>query len=192
MRVLVLGGSFDPVHIGHLFLAEEVRCQFGYDRVVFVPAAEAPHKAPSGETTDQQRLDMLKLAVKPNKHFLVDDCEILRGGRSYTVETIPVINERYRPDGRVGFIIGDDLVSGFSTWRSHEELAEMVDLIVAHRQFQERVEFAFPHRYADNLLLPVSSSEIRMRIAAGKAVRHIVPDPVFGYIERYELYRQRD
>ncbi len=192
MKVLVLGGSFDPVHIGHLFLAEEVRRQFEYDEVVFVPASEAPHKEPTGETTDQQRLEMLQLAVEGNKRFLVDDCEIVRGGRSYTVETIPEINERYHPEGRVGFIIGDDLVSGFSSWRSHKTLAGMVDLIVAHREFQERVEFEFPHRYADNLLLPISSSDIRERIAAGKAFQHIVPDPVFRYIERYELYRQRD
>lgn len=192
MKLLVLGGSFDPVHIGHLFLAEEVRCQFGYDRVVFVPAAEAPHKQPTGETTDRQRLEMLELAVKGNKHFLVDDCEIVRGGRSYTVETIPEINERYAPDGRMGLIIGDDLVSGFSSWRSHEQLAGMVEIIVAHRKFEERIEFEFPHRYADNLLLPISSSDIRRRIAARRAVQHIVPDPVFGYIERYELYRQRD
>lgn len=192
MKTVFLGGSFDPVHIGHLHLAEEVMIQFGYDQVVFVPAAEAPHKEPSGESTSAQRLEMLRAAVEGYLHFIVDDCEITRGGRSYTVETVPVLQARYSPEGRLGMIIGDDLLEGFLKWKAHEKIVEFVDIIVAHRQFVHRVEFAFPHRYVDNLRLPLSSREIRGRVAAGKAYRHIVPEPVFRYIERYMLYRQRD
>ena len=192
MSTVFLGGSFDPVHIGHLHLAEEVMIQLSYDRVVFVPAAEAPHKAPSGASTSAQRLDMLQAAVKDDRRFIVDDCEITRGGLSYTVETVPILQNRYSPEDRLGMIIGDDLIEGFVSWKSHEILAELVDIIIAHRQFAHRVEFAFPHRYVDNLLLPLSSREIRSRVASGKPYRHIVPEPVFRYIERYMLYRQRD
>lgn len=192
MRTVILGGSFDPIHIGHLFLAEEVMTQLGYQRVVFIPVAEAPHKSASGESSPEQRLEMLKIATQPYERFVVDDCEIRRGGRSFTVETVPLIRERYRPSGRLGMVIGDDLLEGFEAWKDYEKLLDMIDLVVAHRRFEQRVEFAFPHEYVDNLLLPLSSSEIRRRVAEGKAYRHIVPEPVFGYIEHHMLYRQRD
>jgi nicotinate-nucleotide adenylyltransferase len=88
-------------------------------------------------------------------------------------------------------IIGDDLLDGFSSWRGHESLIAMVDILVAHRLSVKELDFSFPHRYVDNLLLPISSSDIRRRVASGRVYRHIVPEPVYKYIERYMLYRRR-
>ncbi len=192
MRTVLFGGSFDPPHIGHLFLAEELLKQLDYERIILVPAAEAPHKEPSGATTSAQRIEMLRSAVAEIDSLVVDDCEIRRGGTSYTVETIPVLLSQYDITGRLALVIGDDLIEGFQTWKDHELLVEMVDIVIAHRTFREKVAFSYQHVYLDNLLLPVSSSEIRARVREGKAYRHIVPESVFRYIEENMLYIQRD
>lgn len=192
MRTIILGGSFDPLHVGHLFLAEEVRLQLGYERVILIPAAEPPHKEPSGATTSAQRLEMLSEAVEDVEGLVVDDCEIARGGRSYTVETVPHVAASYDLTGRPGLIIGDDLLDGFSSWKSYQYLLEMVDIVVAHRRFSQEVAFPFPHRYVNNLILPISSSDIRERVASGRAYRHIVPESVFRYIQRNMLYSRRN
>lgn len=192
MRTAVLGGSFDPLHIGHLFLAEELKIELGYERVILVPAAEPPHKRPSGETTSAQRLEMLAEAVSGIPELVVDDCEILRGGRSYTIQTIPLIREKYDLSELPALVVGDDLLEGFSSWKDHEELVEMVNIVVAHRLFSEEVEFGYPHQYLHNLILPVSSSGIRERVASGRAFRHIVPESVFRYIQKNMLYRRRN
>lgn len=191
MRTVVIGGSFDPVHIGHLFLAEEARCELGYERVIFIPSHKPPHKNLSNEATAEQRLEMLRLACDEWGFAIVDDTEIRRGGVSYTVDTIPEILRRHSISGNPGFILGDDLLSGFTTWKSHELLPQMVDIIIAHRLFESRLDVPFRHRYLDNLLLPVSSSNIRQRVREGRAFRHIVPDRVFHYIESNNLYGKR-
>lgn len=192
MKTVILGGTFDPVHIGHLFLAEELMTQLGYERVILVPAAQPPHKEASGSTTTEQRLEMLRVATDGNDRLVVDACEIERGGQSYTVDTIPVIERAYRPTPPLGLVIGDDLLEVFDGWKEHAKLLSMVEIIVAHRLSSERMTFAYPHRYLDNLVLPISSTDIRERIRRGRAFRHIVPETVFSYIEKNMLYRQRD
>jgi len=192
MRTIIIGGSFDPVHIGHLFLAEEARCQLGYERVVFVPAFVPPHKNLSNEARPEQRLAMLHACVDSLDSFVVDDTEMLRGGVSYTVDTLPAIIRRYDLREKPGFVLGDDLVAGFTGWKEYRRLPELADLVIAHRFYRERVNFEFPHRYLENLILPVSSSDIRARVRAGSAFRHIVPEGVFRYIVENMLYRQRD
>lgn len=192
MKTVMFGGTFDPVHVGHLFLAEELISQLGYERVILVPAAKPPHKETSGETSAAQRLEMLRMSIQGNDRLVVDDCEVERGGQSYTVDTVPAIERTYRPTGPLGLVIGDDLLAGFDGWKEHARLVTMVEIVVAHRVSRARLEFSYPHRYIDNLLLPISSSDIRERIRDGKAFRHIVPETVFSYIERNMLYRQRD
>jgi nicotinate-nucleotide adenylyltransferase len=188
MRLAILGGTFNPVHVGHLFLAEETCALLGYDRILFIPASIPVHKTMPIEVGARHRLRMLRLAVAGYRGFRVDDCELQRGGNSYMIDTLLYVLKRYRPEGRPGLLIGDDLVAGFSTWRQAPRLAELAELIVAHRATAGRVPMEYPCRYVENTLLPVSSSEVRRRLAEGLPVRNLVPARVLAYIRRHGLY----
>lgn len=188
MKALILGGTFNPVHNGHLFLAEDARSLLGYDAVILVPACVPVHKNPAPILAPTHRLHMLRLAVGGRSGYIVDECEILRGGPSYSIDTVREMVPRYGIEGRPGFLIGDDLLPGFSTWKEAGELAREVDLIVARRSEGAAVSFAFPHRSLANTLMPVSSSEIRRRAAEGRTIRFLLPDAVADYIEVNRLY----
>ena len=189
MRIAIIGGTFNPLHLGHLFLAEEVRAALGYDRVLFIPTNRPVHKEVKEEIGPERRLEMVRLAVAPYPHLGVDDVELGRGGASYTIDTIDQLEARHRPDGRLGMVIGDDLARRFDTWKEPALLASRVDLIVAHRESAERLEIGYPCRYIDNVRLPISSSLIRRRVKEGRPVRFLVPDAVLSFIEDHGLYR---
>jgi nicotinate-nucleotide adenylyltransferase len=131
---------------------------------------------------------MLRLAVAGNDRFIVDPDEIVRGGPSYSIDTIAGLIPRYGITGQPGFLIGDDLVAGFPTWKNVEELVRIVDLIVARRTLAGSVPLAYPHRSVMNVVLPISSSEIRRRIGEGRTVRYLLPDAVLAYIRDNTLY----
>jgi len=184
----ILGGTFNPVHIGHLCLAEEVRATFGYDRVILVPAAVPVHKDVAPVIPGAHRLAMLRLAVAGCVGLLVDDGELVRGGPSWTVDTVVELVPRYGITGRPGLVIGDDLAAGFSTWKDAQRLAGMVDLILARRTGERHGRFAWPHRTVMNPLITVSSSDLRRRVAEGRSIRFLTPDPVAAYIAANGLY----
>jgi nicotinate-nucleotide adenylyltransferase len=189
----MLGGSFDPVHIGHLFIAEEARVNLGYERIIFVPAYQPPHKDGRPEADDQARLAMLRFAIAGRDDFEIETYEIDRGGVSYTIDTVGYLESRLPVTGKLGMIIGDDLVDDFHTWKNAEELKERVDIVVATRQIESAdrpVAGSAPSQSAriDNSPLPVSSSEIRMRVREGRAFRYLVPERVHDYIVENGLY----
>jgi nicotinate-nucleotide adenylyltransferase len=187
MKAVVLGGTFNPVHYGHLFVAEEVRTALGYDAAIFVPANQPVHKNPAPVLDPAHRLEMLRRAVSGNTHFIVDTGEIERGGLSYSIETVSSLVPRHHIEGRPGFLIGDDLVAGFPSWKNVDELVRIVDLIVARRTLGPS-SLAYPHKVVTNTVLPISSSEIRQRIKEGRAVRYLLPDAVLDYIRDNNLY----
>jgi nicotinate-nucleotide adenylyltransferase len=188
MTVAILGGTFNPVHLGHLNIAREVQTRLGYDCIVFVPANSPAHKQIASDVGAGHRLAMLKLAVSSHPQFCIDECELRRGGTSYTIDTVRDIRNRYDLDGKPGLIIGDDLVEDFKSWKHVDRLVAMVDLIIAHRESPEKVEIQYSARYIDNSLYPISSSEIRERLRRGKPVNGSVPPEVLRYIERHGLY----
>jgi nicotinate-nucleotide adenylyltransferase len=184
----ILGGTFNPVHFGHLCLAEEVRSTFGYDRVILVPANIPVHKDTTPVIPGVHRLAMLRLAVAGSDGLIVDDGELVRGGPSWTIDTVVELVPRYGLTGRPGLVIGDDLAAGFSTWKDAERLARLVDLILARRTGERHAEFPWPHRVAMNPLITVSSSDIRQRVAEGHSIRFLTPDTVVAYIAAHGLY----
>ncbi len=190
MRLLVLGGSFNPVHLGHLMLAEEVAAEFSYDRILLVPSLQPPHKTLADDPGPGHRLGMVQAAVEGNSAYIIDSCELERKGLSYTFETLDHVVSTYMIDGKPGLVIGDDLAAGFSSWRNPEGICNLADLVLARRCGEpSTLQARFRHRTAHNMLFPVSSTDIRSRIAAARPWRWLVPSQVAQYIEDHQLYR---
>lgn len=187
MKTVVIGGTYNPVHNGHLYIGEEIRKQLGYERILFVPSNIPPHKEADEKTPVIHRLKMLEYALEKSS-FQIEKCEIERGGTSYTVDTVNYLKNKYSITGKPALVIGDDLIAGFKRWYRWEELVSKVDIVVVHRNYKKRLEFEIPHRYIDNLLIPVSSRDIRERVGKGYAYRYLVPERVYEYIEKNKLY----
>ena len=187
MKTAVLGGTFNPIHNGHLFLAEEV-LHLGYERVIFIPSYRPAHKDVEVKDSPDLRLAMTHLACAERKEFIVEDCEILRGGTSYTIDTIEYLMEKYPVSGKPGLVIGDDLVAGFDNWKMADALRKAVRVIIAHRTTREALSFEGDHLYIENAILPLSSSDIRKKVAEGRAWRYLVPEAVYAFIRANRLY----
>lgn len=190
MRLLVIGGSFNPVHWGHLLLAEELLEEFGYDRALFLPAGKPPHKSLQEDPGAEARLDMLRAAVAGDARFLVDPRELERSGPSYTVDSLAELVAAGGLEGKPGLAIGDDLAPGFPSWREPERILELAELVVARRGGGD-FALPFPHRRASNRLVPVSSSEIRARAREGRSFRYLVPREVYERIRSGGYYGLR-
>jgi nicotinate-nucleotide adenylyltransferase len=188
VRVLVIGGSYNPVHLGHLVLAQELRRQFGYDLALLVPSYRPPHKDLLLDPGPEKRLAMLRLALGDDPSIGVDECEIARGGLSYTIDTLRDVASRYPLEGKPALVLGEDLVPGFASWKRPEEIAQEADIICAHRSTRDRLPLGYPHRWADNPVVEISSSCVRERIAAGLPFRYLVPESVYAYIVQEGLY----
>lgn len=192
MKLVILGGSFNPVHIGHMVLAEQALDFLEADRCLFIPAAQAPHKPESCAAKAQDRLDMLRAALSTDPRFILDPCEIERGGISYTVDTLADVTARYAPERPPFLIIGDDLVPGFHSWRDPDLVAARCTLVLAHRESSLFPPFAWSHRRLDNLLLPVSSTYVRLCLEKGISCRHLLPNGVMDIIRERGLYGFED
>ena len=196
MRIAVFGGSFNPVHNGHIKLAAAVHEQAGYDRIVFVPAYHSPFKMLPSGATDEDRLRMLELALAGLEWASVEDCEIKRRGVSYTYDTVSYLKEKYSAagmlTGKLGLVIGADLVGDFGKWYRSGELVEMVDVVLARRTVdgERREDFSLPFvRYElKNPYVDVSSSEVREIVRDRSRLEALVPESVCSYILERRLY----
>lgn len=187
MKTAIFGGSFNPIHCGHLALAEEVT-RLGFEKILFIPASNPPHKRLAGGADDRDRVEMLKLALSDSPWAEIWEGELLRGGSSYTIETLQELKKAGLVDGKPGMIIGDDLAKGFSTWRQAAELADSVDILLAKRNGNLSVDFPFSCFRIQNELWPHSSTKVRSLIRDGEDLKGIVPDSVAAYIRRNSLY----
>jgi nicotinate-nucleotide adenylyltransferase len=193
----LIGGTFDPIHHGHLAIAEEAREALGLERVLFIPSATPPHRPGRPITEAADRLAMVRLAVAGNPAFAVSEVEVERGGASYTVETLTFLRGAGIADP--WFILSSEALAGFPSWREPARILELARLAVVPRAGYEPldsawVEARFPGggdrvRFLSGPLLPISGSVVRGRAAAGRSVRYLVPDGVAAWIADHRLYQ---
>lgn len=203
-RYGILGGTFDPPHIGHLALAQEAAVRLRLDRVWFLPAADPPHKRGRQLRAAHDRAAMVELAIAGDERFGLDRADLDRPGPSYTVDTLDILRARWGPEVWIGFIIGWDMLLYLPEWHDPAGVLARLDaLIVARRPGASdgaaadaitRLEAALPglrERLAllDAPQLEVSSTWLRERVASGLPVRYLTPDPVCAYISQRGLYR---
>jgi nicotinate-nucleotide adenylyltransferase len=188
VRLAVLGGSFNPVHAGHLFLAESVLSGLAYDRIILVPARESPFKPDARMVSPEDRLDMLAASIPGDPRITIDDCEIRREGVSYTVDTLKDIIGRYKPEGKPGLVLGDDLAADFLKWRKSAEILEMADIIIARRISSGAASLSYPHRSLKNDIINISSGTVRERIKNKENWRYLVSAGARFIIEDRCLY----
>ena len=190
MKLGILGGSFNPVHLGHLFLADKALVTLKLDTVVLIPAYRSPFKlqAEGMESGADDRLAMLTAAVCGDGRLAVDDCEIRREGVSYTVDTLEDIIARYMPSGKPSLIIGDDLAGDFPKWYKSEKILKLADIVIARRLVSAAEDYPFTHKIIDNEVMDISSQAVRQKIKEGGGWRSLVPAGVRAVIEDRQLY----
>jgi nicotinate-nucleotide adenylyltransferase len=191
MKVGVMGGTFDPIHLGHLRAAENAREALGLDLVLLVPAGQPPHR-PAALTAAGDRLAMVALATASNPAFAASDLEVLREGPSYTVDTLTHLH-RERPGDEVFLIVGSDTYAEMTTWREPARLRELCTVAVVERPVEGGPAAALPEAAARVAHvrgpgLPISATDIRRRVHEGRSVRYLVADPVADYIARWRLF----
>lgn len=200
MRVGVIGGTFDPIHIGHLIIAEGARDALDLQRVIFVPAGQPPHKRSSRISPAEHRLKMVRLAIAGNGCFTASRVDIDREGPSYTVDTVRLLHDAWGPDVRIYLLIGGDSLAELPTWYQPERLLEICQVVAVPRPGYELdlesldVKIPGTSERIQMLSMPLvdlSATEIRDRVRDRRSIRYLVPDAVERYIYRHRLYRER-
>ena len=200
MKLGLIGGTFDPIHYGHLLIAQEAGWQLGLDRVLFIPAGDPPHKQDRRVTPARCRLEMTRLATGDNPLFEVSTLELDRQGLSYTADTLAQLRDLYRQQAELFFIIGADAAAELLTWYRPQRVLELARLVVAGRPGYslpfDQLQAGLPDtRLAERLvrlevpLTEIASRDLRHRVAQGISIRYLVPDQVAAYIEQEKLYR---
>ena len=198
-RIGVLGGTFDPIHLGHLVVGEEARDRLGLDRLVFMPAGSPRLKEHAPLASAVQRLEMVRLAVGDGDGSEISSQEVVREGSTYTVDTIAELRQQYAESDQIYFMVGMDALEQFDRWKEPDRLLGMCNLVVVNRVGHQRVDVndfvgRFPQAGPGLTLLTVprleiSSTDIRNRVRDGRSIKYLTPEPVVDYIEREGLYR---
>ncbi len=196
-RVGIMGGTFDPIHHGHLVAAEEARWQFRLDQVLFIPTGQ-PWQKPVGVSAAEDRYLMTVIATASNPAFAVSRIEIDHPGPTYTVDTVRRLQAEMEPGTRLYFITGADAVLHILTWKDGKEVLELAELIAATRpgydlsKLAERLPSATAQVHPMEIpMLAISSTEIRARVARGAPIQYLVPEGVARYVDNRGLYRSR-
>lgn len=200
-KIGILGGTFNPPHLGHLYIAEECRQRRKLDEVWFLPAGDPPHKSTKGLVDGRHRAAMLRALLRGREHYRVESLELRRRGASYTHTTMTELRFAH-PDIRIEFIAGADMLAHFPKWYRLKELGDLVDFVLVARAGADLKQLgkhrrlfsaeAWPKLQRNITLLPpvdISSTAIRARLGKGKPVFHLTGDAVANYIEKHSLYR---
>ena len=203
-RIGILGGTFDPPHLGHLLIAETARVALGLELVLFVPAGEPWLKSGQRITPAAHRLRMVELATTDNPDFCVSDCEVRREGASYTADTLRELRGTYQPETELYFIVGSDVLDQFHRWKAPDCILRLCRLAVIERPGGPADGIAslsqrFPDAVSAGAVVAVagprvdfSASELRRILASGLSTRYQIPDAVAAYIAEHQLYRATD
>jgi len=202
LKIGVFGGTFDPIHIGHVVAANTARKQLDLDIVLFVPCWESPLKASSRPVAARHRLAMVKIGTKRENHFSVSGIEVEREGISYTVETVRDLKGHYRSDAKLYLMVGSDAFKDMHRWRDPERIAEMCDIVVILRPGVEdgivdREIKARSQQQVDPITITgptvgLSATELRRKIYKGEPVKHLLPLGVGDYIKNNKLYEDSE
>jgi nicotinate-nucleotide adenylyltransferase len=187
-KVAIYGGSFNPIHIGHLLTGFTVIENLGYDYIMYIPDNIPSHKDFQDAVNCIHRLKMVKLAIKGINNFLCSDLEIKRGGISYTIDTIKELKNKYNYSDKFGIIIGDDLLSSLNNWKEIDLLNEISDIICLYRNNNKEIKTKYNIKLVKNRIIQVSSTEIRTRINNGLNIDFMVPNNIKKYIKNHKLY----
>lgn len=200
MKIGIIGGSFDPIHLGHLAMAEYLRELKNLDKIIFIPTGNAPHK--TYESLADQRLEMVKLAIEDNKYFSFCEIEVLKETTSYTAETLKTLKGKC-PEAELNFIIGMDNLFSIEKWYKIEELGKLTNILVSNRIYKEGIslgetmkkcrylqdEFSLKIDIVDSPIFEISSSDIRQRIKNNKSIKYLLPKKVEDFIKDNGLYK---
>ena len=198
MKIGIMGGTFDPIHLGHLATAEAVRENFSLDEILFIPAARPPHKLGKKVTDENHRLTMTILATRSNKFFRVSDMELKRTGLSYTLDTMNELHKTFGRSTELFFIIGADSLADLFKWHAAQELVEKCHFIATTRPGVD-VDFSAVENFFGEVAkehihrvttpeFEISSTDIREKIQCGRSIKYLVPEVVEEYILREGLY----
>lgn len=193
MRLCIFSGTFNPIHKAHLKMADYVLSNYGFDKILFIPAYKPPHKN-YDTTMCAHRFNMVKLAIKNNPHFEISDIEYKNEGKSYSYLTALELYKQYNIDGKINFIIGTDAFKQIETWYETEKFKKLVDFIVFIRE-NENVNLdylkdkGYNFEIAQMPFTDISSTDLRERIATGKPIDNLVTKEVEDYIHKHGLYK---
>ena len=193
MKIGLLGGTFNPIHNGHLGNAEIIKENFNLDKVLFIPSKYPVHKNLEGNVSSEDRYNMVKLAINDNKYFEASRIEIDREGESYFIITIKQLLDIYK-DSELYLIIGADAFNEINIWKESKEILKTVSFIIMRRSGHESInrkliKMAKDVKFANNPLIEISSSEIRKNIRNNKSIKYLIPGKVEEYIIKKELYK---
>lgn len=198
-KIGIMGGTFNPIHNGHLFLAENAYEQIGLDQILFMPSKNPPHKAKPEMITDQQRVDMIDLAIRDNSHFALSTVELERDGYTYTADTLELLVQA-NSEVRYYFIVGADSLFMMHQWYQPQVIFDLCTVVAATRDHVDedklaaQAELLKEQFHADIQLISmpiiqIASADIRGRIAHNKTIRYYLPDLVAAYINQHRLYQ---
>ncbi|HEY8362688.1 MAG TPA: nicotinate-nucleotide adenylyltransferase [Tissierellaceae bacterium] len=202
MKIGIMGGTFDPIHIGHLILAESARESLNLNKIIFIPTGINPFKIDKNTASPVHRLEMLKLAIESNEHFTISSIEIERSGITYTIDTMKALREKYKED-ELYFIVGSDIVFQIEKWKDFKDIFKLCKFVLVNRPGNDCNEIdnkikELNLRYAISFIrinspyIDISSSDIRNRIKNNKSIKYLVPLKVEEYIKKNNLYMEED
>ena len=185
MKIALFGGTFDPIHHGHLILAREAVEQLGLDLLIFIPNTISPHKLACVAAPAHLRMEMVRAAIEGEPRFAVDDLELARTGPSYAIDTVEAMRERH-PGATLFYLVGEDNVAKLQTWRRADELQQLAQFVVLSRT-GHTPNHSFPVVQRD---IDISSTDLRIRVAKGASIRYLAPQKVLEIIGQHQLYKE--
>lgn len=202
MKIGVIGGTFDPIHNGHLIAAEYARTSLNLDKLIFIPSGIHPFKDNKSISHPSKRLDMISLAIDSNKYFEMSSIEIDRKGTTYTIDTIMELREEYKED-EIYFIIGSDILFEIDKWKSFKELIHLCKFILLYRPGKEEdridkkikelyLSYSIQLKKVKSPIIEISSTEIRARVKKEQSIKYLVPESVEEYILEHNLYSKEN